>query len=70
MSKVQVEWGNRDQQTRARAFLGTISARKVCSEKVPTHASPGPAAEEGANAYPGEVAEGSDNTGVGAMLEG
>ena len=39
----------------ASAFPGTISARKEMSEEDPTRASPGPAAERGANACPGEA---------------
>ena len=40
-----------------------------CAWDVPTHATPR-AAEEGANVCPGEAAEGSENTGTGALLEG
>ena len=51
------EWGRAwgDRRTRASAFPGTISARKEVSEEGLARASPGPAAERGANACLGEA---------------
>ena len=50
-------------------FLGTISAWKMFPKEVPTDASPGPAAEKGANACLSKVAERCKNTGTGTALE-
>ena len=67
VAKSSRAWG--DKRTRARAFPGTILARKVYLEKVRTHASSRPVAEEGANARPGKAAGKHENTGSGAALE-
>jgi hypothetical protein len=53
-----------DKRTRARAFLGTISARKVYPEEVRAHASSRPVAEDGANTPPGEAVENRENAGA------
>ena len=65
------EWGRArgDKSLRASAFPGTISARKVLLEGGPAHASPGPAAEKGANAYASEATERHENAGARAPLE-
>ena len=58
-----------DKRTRARAFLGIISARKVYTGELLTYTNPRPEAEEGANARPGDAAERRKNASPGAALE-
>ena len=66
----KVEWRARgDERTRAHAFPGIISARKVRPMEIHAHASPGLGVEEGANTRPGEAAEKRENAGAGAAIQ-
>jgi hypothetical protein len=51
------------------AFLGTISAQKVCLKEICTHASPGLGAEEGTNVHPGKVVEKRKNVRMWAWVQ-
>jgi len=64
------EWGSPgDTWARARAFLGIISARKLFPGELLAYTNPRLAAEEGAKANLGRVAEGCRNMGPGAVLD-
>ena len=66
----KVEWRARgDERTRAHAFPGIISARKVRLMEIHALASPGLGVEEGANTRPGEAAEKRENTRTQARAQ-
>jgi len=62
--------GPGDKRAHARAFPGTISARKVFFGEVPACASPETAEEGGANTGPEEAAESRESAGPGTALKG
>ena len=60
--------GPGDKRARAMAFLGIISAQKLCCGEAPACAIPEAAEERGTNVGPEDAAENRESAGPGAAL--